>query len=975
MKRHDEPADILLSLSDFARICKQSKTKIIQSALLCGLAAMLFALTRPLQYNVEGTFKEKPRAESTSSGISTLLLLGGEKENPTIAMIKSRKVIGHAIKQLNLQATIEPEENRGFILRQLGNFGKQVQQTLRVEYAYLNRSVYPAIEEQPKQITVQALIYNEEIPLLLHVEVTSPTSYTIRDRSQTIGEGFFGEPFITKTFQFTLNSTPQGTSADLTGKRYTLNLRPLEAISKGIAKNLKIIADYNASSFLTLKLSHSSRQEASALLNGIMEAYRNYLISENHKVVAEQIAYLKTRQAEINLDLSLLMETHAQQVSTHAGNLDLLISTQQNLQRRLLGIDLEIKQLQKSIDEGSYLQGHSLGDSHAPTIYNALSEIQRYKQQCDTLDLLLRHNHRNHMVQQEILEQHLSDLDEIHVHAAEAQDLLIALDENKPLPVDTDLYHSPKYLVKNWQEKISTEKQHTHNFRDYLYNLLHLFEVQKKTIEDRLTHQQGNNKEFAGIDLDTANHLYISYNRELQELESTALQHQMLLEKLKTPTFELSALATILNDSVSRDIIAKASATSLTLQDQTNRTTRELERLTQELELQKTFLGNHLFEAKALLHLKIELLKDKIEAVQAATLELTQERISIQEKQLLDHGIAHIDTLAQERAVILHQKQALQDEFDKIPEQWAREKIVDLYLQTQGSLMQQIGNLIESKNIADNIDITLSTPFDQAEPPLHPNAPHIVIFALLGGLIGALGALIRNLIKSIVNGIAATAENLRLAQQHVSGTLNMPLLDRDLDARWLHAQDALGADLRETLRRLALFLLPDGAKTSPPGKTVLLLEGKGPAYAGLLGELLFKRGLKILLLPICGPHAKDSDMDLDKSLWHYLTQAESPLPRPQKGKFCDLLPLHLHEDLDMEWLHSSRYQRILNHFKETYDLVIVSSDELPCSAKGETLSSLFDHTIITVQDEKLQQLKPYFSKGENRNSFIIADAL
>lgn len=960
MSNHSNESDILLSFSDFKKICKKSKKKLLKAAAIGAALAICFGLTRPLQYISEGTFKEKGKVDG-ASGMSALMLLNGDKDNPGIAMIKSRKILTSAVQDLNLQADILPYDSRpGFIVR-FFETADLIKKNLQVQYAYLTRNQYPVVYDEPKELKIANLNYLGEVPLSLKIDLLPNGEYEVSDKKHSITKkGKLSEPLSVSEADFVLYTDSKKLP---TYQSYILNIRPLEKVAKAIADNLKIVADYNASSFLTLKLQHSSKKGTPELLNSIMGSYRSLLVNEHHKVVAEQVDYLKQRQVEIDYDLTKLMEKHALQVSTHAGNLELLISTQQNLQRRLLGIDLEIKHLQKTFEEGSYLNGHLLADGSSANVYNAIAEIRRNKQQCDSLNILLQEKQITAAVQNDILDRKLEILEETNGFFDNAKKLLIALETNQKLPARTKLSESNKYLVGNWLNKLSlatAEKNETvemckSHFCDYLRNLLHLFDVQKKTIEDRLSHQQSFEREFEGIDLETANNLYIAYSKELQEIETSVIQNKYLITKLKDPSFELSSLATILSDSVSREIIAKASATSLALQDQSNRTARELERLNEELELHKGFLSNHIAQVVHLLQLKVEFLKKKIEAVQIATLDLTRQKISIQEKHLLDYGTSKIDSLTVEREVIHKQKLALQEEFDKIPQQWATEKIVDLYLQTQGSLMQQIGGMIESKNIAAHIDITLSTPFDEATQPLHPNSPNLIIFGLLGAILGSCIALGGILLKSVTSGIAATENNLKAANQRVCGILSQNF--------GLQGKEKIPSQDKDTLRRLSSFLLETTDKKTP-SKTALLLENKGPGYAQMLLELFKNRGLRVLLQPLSSgiDFQETATVETKISLMNYLQKAQIA-PTIIKGKDFDFIPFGEDSPFALELLTSKRYRDLLEGLASDYDIIVAVSRVDPLSAEAEALIALFDKTAITIVDEKLNDLTRYFSSG------------
>jgi uncharacterized protein involved in exopolysaccharide biosynthesis len=844
----------LFSVSDFKHVIKKWQKPILKGALICSVLAASFTLLRPLNYTSEATFYEKPKNNGTGSNKSAaLLLFGEEQENSAVVLLKSRKILEAAIVNLNLQATIKPYSILPDLVVKAFERLNYLRKNLIVEAAYLRRSPYPAIEDPEPAISAVEVNYNGEIPLYFDLYFTSNDTFTINNSLDGIpAEGTLGKSFNTGNAEFTLVA-PQTKS--LKSKHYVLTLKPLRELAEKLENNLKVVSDYKDKAFISLTLNYPSREGTSRLLNAIMKAYRDHLLLEHHEVVASQVDYLKQRRQTMDEQLAALMHNHGEQISAHAGSLDLLVATQQNLQKRLLNIDLETKHIQQALDEGSYLQMHYSSDSDSPLIHQTLAEIRRFRQQCDSLVCLME-------------------------------------DSEKPIN-------------------------------------LHLIA------------QEASMKEFQGIDLETANTLYISYCRELQETEASAIQNQFIIDKIQQPNFELSSLAAVLTDPVSCEIVKKAGTLSLTIKDQDNRTHREIERLSQDLEVQRSFLTLHLKQIVELLKLRVELLRAKVHAIQLATHELLQKKISIQETYVLNYAVSRLKSLKHEQALINQQKQTLQLEFDKLPEQWAAEKLVNLYLKTDGSLMEHIGSLIESKNIADHLEMSLSAPFDFATPPLHPKWPALFIYALVGALMGTLAVTLFAVINSIKNGVDATASNLTLIGEHVAGTLSNS-----------------SSDGLETLRRLMAQLCPIEPLQPAQGHSLLLLENHGPNYAPPFATLLSKRNLKVLLMSISPEDNLDPKTEKG-GLLDYL-EGTSKEPLIIKGVTFDQIHFGRTTPYCNELLESSAFQSLLEELRKKYDWIVAISQAPLFSSEAETAVTLFDGAAITLKDEKLHDLKGYF---------------
>ena len=309
-------------------------------------------------------------------------------------------------------------------------------------------------------------------------------------------------------------------------------------------------------------------------------------------------------------------------------------------------------------------------------------------------------------------------------------------------------------------------------------------------------------KQFEGIDLETARQLYPTYAQELHHIEAQITQIRRAANEIRQPQFELGALAVVLKDSVSQDLLNAANATNAALKDTHNRTTRELERLQRDLEVQKEVLGSHLEQTIQLMTAKHSQLKQNTRAFLQAMLELAlQQKISLGEKHFSDYLTASISGLNQEQRMIQTQQRDLQVDLDKLPKQWVDEKLINLHLEANGMVLQQIGSLIETKNISDNLDATLSAPFDRALKPLQPDAPYLLLFMLFGGAMGGMIAFGTEVFRTAAAGALASKENLTATGRHVAGELA------------LESGIAPGQDIA-TLRRLSAWICPQSGRLS-----------------------------------------------------------------------------------------------------------------------------------------------------------------
>jgi uncharacterized protein involved in exopolysaccharide biosynthesis len=470
--------------------------------------------------------------------------------------------------------------------------------------------------------------------------------------------------------------------------------------------------------------------------------------------------------------------------------------------------------------------------------------------------------------------------------------------------------------------------------------------------------------EFQGINLETAQDLYVDYSKQLNTLESDILQQYFILEQMQKEEFEISSLSTILTDSVSKEMIGKASGLLLSLRDQHNRSAKELERLKNELAIQKGFLALHLQQTLQLLQLKENLWREKIESILSTTLNLIQKEISILQEQMTAYIKTRIDNLHQERSVIEQHQQLLHLEMAKLPSKWVSERLIDQQMDMNKKMVEEITRLVENKNISSNLELVQSAPVDTALAAIQPRPPRILFFMLLSAFLGAFLTLGASVVQAMVNGVKATEDNLKLAQQYVVGTfsatykqgIKKPLLDQDL----------------ETLRRIIVFMKSINARTvNDSGEkfrgSVLTLIGEGLDYSEDIASLLFKKGLRVLLLPVSFEQANTEKAGLLQYLEGKVDQ-----PTITKDKEYDFIVPGGVCRYANEYIGSHRFLTLVEELQQHYDWVLISNHATPDSAETEHLLHLFNDAVITVTDQSWNDLKSCMdTSGQQHRAFVL----
>lgn len=957
--------EFLLTFSDLVSIIRKNKKKFISSMLICASLAFLYGVTKPIMYEAEGTFKEEGRSPSglNSSLSATFFMLSDASDGNALSIMRSRRLVEDLIKDQGLQGHIIKVQQK-FPLIPI----ETIKNNLLTEYALLTRSRRPILKDVDPDFKFEEIVYRGEVPIALRLYVLSPETFAVYDQQKKLlGEGTFGQSFKKNDYAFTLL---QAHESPISHGEYELILLPLAQTAKELSKFFTVEGDRIDKGILKITYRNRDRKQAAAHINALMALYQHYIECKHEQACEKQVKYLIQRQNEMAKVLETMMEAYAVTLSTDLSStgfassekaMDFLASNQHQLKQKLFAITLEIQRLERAQLEGSS-DGIFSSLNHIDTLDKLGAEKRQLKQQADSLDLMIRsHPNQTEEFHKSFAAQ-LEELDAIKQTLQESQLALASLQRNEVPSKHSKLADDSKYIFSAWRDKLAkaqealTDHPPTAESKcqsdweecksgliSYLTHLNHYLNVYQRNIEEKLAHQQTPSTEFQGINLNIARELYISYNRDLSLLESRSNQHEFILSQLDEPTFEISSLSTILNDPLSTEMIAKTSNVILALKDQDNRSTKEQERLNIELDIQKGFLQTHIEQSMALLRLHQSFLKEKIQSLQSMTLSLIQEEISILDHHIKEYISNTLGNLQKEKELIADNLAELRMEMAAFPQKWAAEQLIHQQMEVNKSLVAEVSKLVESKNIANNLEKLQSAPVDIASPPLHPKSPHLFMLTVIGAALGGLITFAWTIAHTVIHGIPVSSHLLKTNGLNVCG----PLHPNRIYQGNLQKDPLLDTDL-STLRRLTVFMESNATFAS---HACLLLEGKGPNYASSLAELLARRGLRTLVLEL-----RFDETDGSAGVLQYLEgKVQEPFissideyDKISTGGVCRLAN---------ELICSHRFKQLISSLTERYDWVLVNSSVTVKSAEADALLDLFPLAAITVQDGTIQDLQ------------------
>ena len=275
-----------------------------------------------------------------------------------------------------------------------------------------------------------------------------------------------------------------------------------------------------------------------------------------------------------------------------------------------------------------------------------------------------------------------------------------------------------------------------------------------------------------------------------------------------------------------------------------------------------------------------------------------------------------------------------------LPKKWASEKLIDQELRINVAMVEEIAKVVESKNISNNLEMIQSAPLDISIPPTHPLKPRVLLFATLGGIIGLIFGISGQLASSAFRGLPASKENLELADAHVSGSISLTSQDN-----------------RETLRRLISHLCsntPASGSLATKGSTLAVVNGSGIDPSHEIALLMHKKGWKVLLLNLNFDQSAETGQS--PTLLQYL-EGQAAAPFIQHTGQYDEIKSGGNSPFANELMSSKAFLNLIEKLKGHYDWIIGTSDATPNSPNAETLLNVFDHAVVNIHGESIEELR------------------
>jgi len=939
----------IFTWNDVKRLVVRLRRKFFHAALIGAVLTFLFVCSRAPQYKVNASFKE----ENEKQGESLLQnfmggVMMGRAQPQASTLMQSFQVLKPLIEKLGLQIGVS--QHRFFLTKVY----RRLLDNWKAE-----RGI--ALED-PDNFIFQDVRYEGNRSLIYTLQFQDSDHFTIFDKGHCLATGTLGSQVCLPEVSFTIVKFPQILKLKT---HYSLHIHPWVSVAESLRKEIQIQGSKTNQAILELSFSHRDRYLAARLLNELMDQYQHYLKFEHDRISLEQLEYLNQKQEQIHDKISSMFQEHASYLKHSletkgiAGlkdEIQTVLLPYQKFQESILTIDLELAQLDE-IEKGGEASFFSGEGCFFLQNQQLASRVQDLKQQRDLLEISFQHSDFLEQAESRLADWQ-GELRQIRDRRDRAQHFLRVAQENDGN--SSDRFFDSKDSLETWlpQSKLQNISQ---DFAQYLENYVRLLSVQEKVIQEKCFYGNDSQDYFNGIDFKTARSLFVEYNTKLDTTEGLMSHYQHLTDKIKEDDFEVSALSAILKDPLSQSLILETNKIAIQLKDEKHHSPKEGQRWREEIAFQKKILGEHLEQLCKIEQLNSELIKEKMARLQQISLDCINQEISVLYERMNDSLKKRKEALLQEKKIIEKKMEELRHVSSDFPEKWKQEKSLDLNLKIGLKMIEVMTELVEGKTVNQHLHRIQSRPLDLGLVPLLPKKPCLLTASCLGGFVSAFGVFFISLLSTILSGFPTTCDKLKAIKYPLSGQISS-LCDGP------SIESVTGSDL-EVLRQLSLFI-----GSSPKGKIIGLIAGKGPDYSYALAENLTHMSQRSLIFR-CDFNSKFNASDLPGLLQVWKGEIKE-LPLRKKNGFDYLTAggFALH---GTEMLQSRFFQQILESVKENYDSIFILFRSPLSSAESTAALRLCDKAIVTVSGEPTEELTPFvqwaYHEGKYRLTFIVSE--
>ena len=969
--KQDKPSGFPIFLSDVFFKFKLHKKKVKKVSYFIIGALVLFTLLSYPKYQSLATFKcgddENPAADSLKSILSSASPLL-DKPAP-IAYFKSKRILFPVIEKLNLQGRFIPESKVKSRL-------KNLKDNLTLEYRFLLRKDPQPIPEEKSPLVFKSIEFNGKSKASFNIKFLNQDDFYVNSRYGAHKKGKIGERFDFADGFFVIE--PESTNK-LKGKSFSAVIDTKDGVYEDILKYLTVEPDDADPLLLEILFENKNNTLSANLVNELMKEYKNFLEQEQSDRNQFQLAYLNKRSNEVNSEFLFDLNDYANDIKSLAINKGYLDSQreiahlsklQEENQNNLLRIDNEIKRL-KQFKTDDYLYCDNAFNTEA--IRELLHKRRSNQQRIYSLELALNSQQEEPVCQPDVnLEKRYQvALASLENQLKNAKSASLQIEKNVPLDINSSDPHFQPELVVNWignyNDLLPTIRDAKENstliassdmrsFYQTRSNLLHYFKENQNLLNiqlKNLSFKASSPGEFStdntkGVEPETSEQLYKKATEELEKLQKQLKKTDYVYKQLQEPEFPINSLSGVLTDNTSQDLIKQSTQLYIDLHDTNNFTQKERQRKHENIKVLRQSLAMHLSRLVDLMSLEQDSLQGNILTLQKATLDSSKQKGSILDASLDNIIQTRLESLYNEKKVLMAQNQSLINRMSNAPNTWVRQKALETKTEVNKSLLEEVSRLVETKNVQSNISLIDSRPLDFAYPPLYPKNPLVLIKSIFFAILSLSMCFAFFSYRVITKGPNAYPEYLKSIGQKFSGYLSKSSC---CSYSSISVIEKLPEQDKDTFRELIQEI-----GSPKESKLVFAALNQQANYLPNLLHFLSILEKKALVIDF-GEHGNE------KSLEKYLEKEET-------NRVKDLLNYHLlsidsSSTFINETLKLQQFTAILEKFKQDYSIIFFSFSGKLKERLAKDLHQLSDRSIITTSPELIKDMEIYLDTSKS----------
>ncbi|MCI5051558.1 MAG: hypothetical protein MRY21_00295 [Simkaniaceae bacterium] len=413
-----------------------------------------------------------------------------------------------------------------------------------------------------------------------------------------------------------------------------------------------------------------------------------------------------------------------------------------------------------------------------------------------------------------------------------------------------------------------------------------------------------------GLDLKSARARQLVYQERLEALGLEARRINYQMDLMTNPDFEFGSLQSLVSDPACQALVREAAELRKQFVEG-NLIDKERARITRQLNLKLGRIRRHLSDRLGLIRVEERTLEKNVQELEAIMVHLLDRDIAISEKQLEEKLGEHRKTLGEQKSYLKAKRHALQKKSGDLPTRWLTESLINMRAQLGMRLLSGTSELLHSKAAQHQLKQILSRPIESAIQSEASQFSMAYLVPVLGMLIGWVASVGYLLARQLRRGFAIALESLRFQ------------------------------GFRTATRLESLTL-----------SSAQVLATVGPLD---LAELCVYSGERILVID-CDFNQLHAESEI--GLVHYLKgEIEWPPIRSLNG-YAKIASGGNCEYGGM-LLRNKAFAKLLSTLRERYDRIILATSASATSVETPVICSLADEAVITLKDERFEDLAPY----------------